>query len=114
MPSYIIRIELHEVKEDHQIYPILHTRLEQENIYNRMYHPGALKWYALPHATYFTAVEVADAEIVKERVRRILNTSIEEMRLIDPKTVVTGKIMVVQAQSGGRPFATDYEHAVTN
>lgn len=109
MPSYIIRIELHEVKEDHQIYPILHERLERENIYNRLHHPGNLKWYALPHATYFTTMEVADAEIVRQRVRRILDTSIEEMRLTDPKTVVTGKIMVVLAQSGGRPFATDYE-----
>lgn len=109
MPSYIIRIELHEVKEDHRIYPILHSRLERENIYNRMHHPGNLKWYALPHATYFTATEATDAEVVKERVRRILDTSIEEMRLIDPQTVVSGNIMVVMAQNGGRPFATDYE-----
>lgn len=109
MHNYIIRIELHEVKEDHRIYSILHERLERENIYNRMQHPGNLKWYALPRAMYFTATEVADAEVVKQRVRRILDTSIEEIRLLDLQTVVMGKIMVVLAQSGGRPFATDYE-----
>lgn len=109
MPSYVIRIELQDVKTDHQIYPILHRRLEQENIYNKLRHPGNFNRYAMPHATYFTATEVDDAELVKQRVRRILDASIEEMRLLDQKTVITGKILVVQAQNGGRPFATDYE-----
>ncbi|MGY3091295.1 hypothetical protein ACVWYF_004361 [Hymenobacter sp. UYAg731] len=110
MPCFIIRIELEDVEKDHRVYKILHTRLENEDIFTKMYHPGNLKWYEMPHATYYTSVSYdANAGTVKDKVRRIMDMSFEEMRLLDKLSAVKGKALVTQIQQGGYPLATDYD-----
>jgi hypothetical protein len=109
MSQFIIRIELHGIEKDHKIYSILHKNLEKENILTKMYHIGGGTWHTMPHATYYTGTtDSSDAGTIQQRVRRILNSSIHEMSLLDKECSITGKILVVQAKEHGYPLATDY------
>ena len=72
MPKFIVRIVLHGVKEDADVYEDLHAKMEKQK-YFRWIKGSNGKFYKLPPATYQAKGSEWTAEMIREEVKKIAN-----------------------------------------